>query len=560
MLESKAWPFIEAKALLTKLNGKLPAKGFVLFETGYGPSGLPHIGTFGEVVRTTMVRNAFEKISGMPTKLFCVSDDMDGMRKIPDTIPNPEEYKKYLDLPLSNIPDPFDTHESFGHHMNARLRSFLDTFAFDYEFKSATECYKSGVFNEMLLSVLKNYDEIMAIMLPTLGDERQKTYSPFLPICKRTGKVLQVPIVSKNLVNSTISYLDDKTNEIVETSVINGHCKLQWKPDFGMRWAAFDVDFEMYGKDHLVNGKIYSAICKVLHGTAPQQMFYELFLDQNGQKISKSKGNGLTIDEWLRYAPQESLTLFMYLTPQKAKKLYFEMIPKCVDEYITHIQNFHKEVDESKKTVNPAYHIHNGNPPQITTQISYSLLLNLVSACNTENENVIWQYIDNFYGKNHKQNHDNKEYTDNLDSKEKQDHVQNSIYFLKNIVRGAMAYYHDFIKPHKKYRLPNEQERNAIQDLKVTLIELQASNNSTSIDYIKNNSIISSEIIQNKVYEIGTKYNIELRNWFSALYEILLGSTSGPRFGSFIALYGIDNTVQLIDDSLKEINSLKKIN
>lgn len=513
MLESKAWPFQEAKALLQRLNHQLPSKGYVLFETGYGPSGLPHIGTFGEVVRTTMVRKAFEQISGMPTRLWCISDDMDGMRKIPDTIPNAAEYKKYLDRPLTKVPDPFGRYESFGHNMNARLRAFLDSFGFEYEFKSATECYKSGIFNHMLLHVLEKYDDIMAIMLPTLGLERQQTYSPFLPVCQRTGKVLQVPIIDKDLNNGTISYRDPETNELIQTKVTDGFCKLQWKPDFGMRWAAFEVDFEMYGKDHLVNGKIYSAICKAIGGTPPHQMFYELFLDDQGQKISKSKGNGLTIDEWLRYAPQESLALFMYISPQKAKKLYFDVIPRCVDEYISHLRSFYIENDLSKKLLNPAFHIHNGNPPLIQTDISYSLILNLVNACNSENESVIWGYIKKF----------NSEASNCL--------------FMQTMVKGAMNYYHDFIKPYKNYRLPTDKEILALHDLKLALTELNENYEETTK---------LPDLIQNKVYEIGKKHNIELKSWFTALYEILLGASSGPRFGSFVALYGIAETVELI--------------
>ena len=559
MLESKAWPFQEAKALLHRLGGKLPNKGFVLFETGYGPSGLPHIGTFGEVIRTTMVRNAFEKLSGMPTKLWCISDDMDGMRKIPDTIPNAADYRKYLDLPLTAIPDPFGTHESFGHHMNARLRAFLDSFGFEYEFKSATECYKSGVFNDMLLRVLANYDKIMDIMLPTLGEERQQTYSPFLPLSQSTGKVLQVPIIDRNLADGMISYIDPDTKDIVHTKVTDGFCKLQWKPDFGMRWAAFDVDFEMYGKDHLVNGKIYSAICKVIGGAPPHQMFYELFLDENGQKISKSKGNGLTIDSWLRYAPRESLSLFMYVNPQKAKKLYFDIIPKCVDEYLAHLKNYHAETDLSKKIANPVFHVHNGNPPIIATSISYALLLNLVSTCNTDNEKVIWGYIDRFDNKstqdsptqdgrdpNHhgllssgKDTRLNKAI--GLDTDEMDKPSSQSTEYMKLMVRGAMNYYHDFIKPYKLYREPRPDERVAIHEVKLVLEGL-------TLEEMESGAI--GDLIQNKIYEIGKKYDMELKTWFAALYEILLGANSGPRFGSFVALYGVDKTIKMIDDAL----------
>ena len=512
LLQTRAWPFIEAEKILKKLNNKIPPKGYVLFETGYGPSGLPHIGTFGEVVRTTMVRKAFEMMSDMPTRLFCFSDDMDGMRKIPDTIPNKEEYRKYMDLPLTSIPDPFGLHESFGNNMNARLRRFLDNFGFKYEFQSATEYYKKGLFNDALMHALRHYDEIMAIMLPTLGPERQATYSPFLPICQKTGKVLQVPVISRDEENGTITY-KDLEGEICTTSVKDGQCKMQWKPDFGMRWYALDVDFEMYGKDHIVNGPIYTKICKVLGGPGPHQMFYELFLDEKGEKISKSKGNGLTIDEWLKYAPQESFALFMYVSPQKAKKLYFDVIPKNVDEYIMHLNAYHKEEDELKRLASPIHHIHHGKMLPAAVNISYSLLLNLVNACNTDNEEVVWRYVSKFC-------HNAKK-------------GENSL--LDSMIHGAINYYKDFVKPHLNFKTPSDKERAAILELANAIKDMHGE---------------PAEKLQNKVYDIGMKNNFDLKEWFKALYEVLLGSSQGPRFGSFIEFYGIDETIRMINSKL----------
>lgn len=507
--KANAWPFQEAHKLLESIGKKLPKKGYVLFETGYGPSGLPHIGTFGEVLRTTMVRKAFEKISGMPTRLFCVSDDMDGMRKIPDVIPNPADYKQYLGLPLTAIPDPFGTHESYGAHMNARLKAFLNEFRFEYEFVSATECYKNGVFDEMLLRVIDKYDDIMAIMLPTLGEERRSNYSPFMPVDPETGQVLQVSI-EVDKAKKTVSYVNPNGN-LITSEVTGGKCKLQWKPDFGMRWAAFDVDFEMYGKDHLVNGVVYSAISKVLCDKAPYQMFYELFLDEKGEKISKTKGNGLTIDEWLRYAPKDSLAYFMYLSPTKAKKLYFDVIPKCVDEYLTFARSFYEQ-DEVKKLENPLYHIHNGNVPHIDTSISYSLLLNLVAACGSEEKSVILGYI--------------KHSDPNID-------VENSV-MLKELVDKAINYYHDFIKPNKKYHAPSPEEKKLLLSLADKLKALDENS--------------AADIFQNTTYAIGRDSGMELRLWFSLLYQVLLGTEQGPRFGSFVKLFGRDKTIELIKE------------
>ena len=505
-LSANAWPFKEAQAILKRINNKLPEKGYVLFETGYGPSGLPHIGTFGEVVRTTMVRKAFEIISDMPTRLFCVSDDMDGMRKIPDTIPNKEEYIKYMDMPLTTVPDPFGTSKSYADNMNGRLCEFLNNFGFEYEFISATECYKDGTFNDALLRVMDKYEEIMAIMLPTLGAERQKTYSPFLPLDPESGKILQVPIeINKD--QGTITYKNLNGN-LITSEITNGKCKLQWKPDFGMRWYAFDVDFEMYGKDHLVNGPIYTKICQTLGNKAPHQIFYELFLDEKGEKISKSKGNGLTIDEWLRYGSAESLAYFMYLSPQKAKKLYFDIIPKCVDEYLQFARAYPTQ-EELKQLENPIFHIHYGHIPTIEVDFSFSLLINLVSACGSEDLNVILGYI--------------RKAAPSID-------INSNL--VKQLVDKAINYYYDFVKPTKSFRVPTDLERKSMLLLANELSLL-----------VKDTT---AEQIQNKVYEVGKNSALELKDWFSALYQVLLGTPQGPRFGSFVALYGIDETIKLI--------------
>ncbi|MDF3047591.1 MAG: lysK [Candidatus Midichloriaceae bacterium] len=507
-LASHAWPFKEAKAILKHIDGKLPKKGYVLFETGYGPSGLPHIGTFGEVVRTTMVRKAFEQISGMPTRLFCVSDDMDGMRKVPDIIPNSQEYLKYIGLPLTKVTDPFGTHESYGHNMNARLRAFLDGFGFEYEFLSATDCYKNGTFDEMLLKSLEHYEDIMAIMLPTLGPDRQKTYSPFLPVCPETGHVLQVPVLEYDKKKGTITYKNEKGN-LITSPVTGGNCKLQWKPDFGMRWAAFDVDFEMYGKDHLVNGPIYTRICRAVGGKAPHQMYYELFLDEKGEKISKSKGNGITIDEWLNYATKDSLSYFMYLSPQKAKKLYFDVIPKCMDEYLNLVRAYHNQ-EPHEQLDNPVYHIHNGNVPRIDFVFSYALLINLVSASGSEERSVVTGYI--------------KHAEAGIDV----DHSP----LVSELVDKAIYYYQNFVKPYKKFRAPNDLEKAALLRLAE---ELKTSQDSDA-----------AEELQSKVYMVGRESGLEMKNWFVAVYEVLLGCSQGPRFGSFIKLYGVSKTIELI--------------
>jgi len=509
-LDAKSWPFEEAKRVIARLQGKVPEKGYVLFETGYGPSGLPHIGTFGEVLRTTMVQHAFKQLSDIPTRLFCFSDDMDGLRKVPDNVPNKEMLAKHLNKPLTQVPDPYEKFESFGHHNNAMLRRFLDSYGFEYEFQSSTDWYTSGRFDPTLKLVLQHYDEIMAIMLPTLRDERRATYSPFLPLCPKTGYVLQVPMVEIHPERDTVVYRDPETNALTEVSVTGGHCKLQWKVDWGMRWKALGVDYEMSGKDLIDSVKLSSQICRVIGGRAPENLTYELFLDQEGQKISKSKGNGLSMDEWLTYAPQESLAYFMYQVPKKAKRLYFDVIPKAVDEYLQHVSKF-----EPSQCDNPAWHIHNGAPPAPESGLSFSILLNLASVVNADDGSILWGFV--------------KRYVPGAD--------ETSMPFLAKMIPYAVKYYQDFVKPHKQYRDPTQMEREALQRLHDELTEISLES--------------TAEDLQTIVFEIGKQFAFtDLRQWFGTLYEVLLGQEEGPRMGSFIALFGIAETRALIQEKL----------
>ncbi|MGE3931607.1 MAG: lysine--tRNA ligase [Rhodospirillaceae bacterium] len=512
-LAAKSWPFEEARKLLERTGGRAPDKGYVLFETGYGPSGLPHIGTFGEVVRTSMVRHAFTALSDIPTRLFAFSDDMDGLRRVPDNVPNKDMVAQHLGKPLTAIPDPFGTHESFGHHNNARLRAFLDGFGFDYEFQSATDCYKAGRFDAALRRVLERYDEVIAVILPTLGPERRATYSPFLPVCPRTGRVLQVPVVERNVDAGTIVYRDED-GSLVETPVTGGRCKLQWKADWAMRWYALAVDYEMSGKDLIDSVKLSSRICSILGGTPPEGFTYELFLDDKGEKISKSKGNGLSVEEWLTYAPPESLALFMFNAPRKAKRLYFDAIPRQVDDYLDWLAKFEAQ-DAAQRLDNPAWHIHAGSPPAPERHVTFGLLLNLASVCNSEDKAVLWGFITRYAP----------------------DATPASAPILDRLVGYAVAYYRDFVKPAKHYRAPTEAERAALVDLAATLAALPAD--------------ATAEAIQNEVYEVGKRHAFtNLRDWFKALYETLLGQAEGPRMGSFIALYGKAETEALIRRTL----------
>jgi lysyl-tRNA synthetase, class I len=523
-LESRAWPFEEARKILKRVEKS--GQKQVLFETGYGPSGLPHIGTFGEVARTTMVRKAFSILSDLPTRLLCFSDDMDGMRKIPDNVPDKNFLIPHLHKPLTSVPNPYGgEYESYGHNNNAMLRRFLDTFNFDYEFASATDYYRSGKFDDMLLHALEKYDAIMGVMLPTLGEERQATYSPFLPISPISGRVLYVPMKSTDAKKGTITFADEDGTDVT-LDVRGGRTKLQWKPDFGMRWAALHVDFEMFGKDHQTNAPVYDRICEILGRPAPEHYVYELFLDDIGQKISKSKGNGLTIDEWLTYADPNSLAQFMYNKPREAKRLYFDVIPRAVDEYAQQLAAFPKQTEAKDQLMNPVWHIHAGNPPAPESGgVTFALLLNLAAVANTEDKAVMWAFLQRYMPEMSPATHPR----------------------LDQLVGYAIRYYQDFVITAKKYRLPTDEEAKALTDLVAAFDNLPEGS--------------TPEAIQAEVYNIGRRepYTTTQKDgsvgvaqsWFNMLYQILLGEEKGPRFGSFTALYGIGNTKALIKKALR---------
>ncbi len=511
-MTSKAWPFEEARRLLKRYEKTPPEKGYVLFETGYGPSGLPHIGTFGEVSRTTMIKRAFEVISDIPTRLICFSDDLDGMRKVPGNVPNAEGLREHLQKPLTSVPDPFGTHESFGHHNNAMLRRFLDTFGFEYEFISATEFYRSGQFDEVLLRAAYEYDKLMAVMLKSLREERRQTYSIFLPLHPETGRVLYVPMKEVNARDGTVTF-DDEDGREWTLPVTGGNVKLQWKPDFGARWAALGVDFEMYGKDHSTNTPIYDGICRILGVRPPEHFTYELFLDENGQKISKTSGNGVSIDEWLTYAATESLSYFMYQKPKTAKRMHFDVIPKAVDEYHQQLRAY-PDQDVKAKLNNPVWHIHGGDVPESRMVVPFSMLLNLAGVANAEEKDQLWGFIQRYAPEASAETHPD----------------------LDAAAGYAVRYYNDFVKPAKVYRLPTDLEREALEDLRARLADWQGG--------------LDAEELQGLVFACGRERFDPLRDWFKALYEVLLGASQGPRFGGFIALYGVEETVQLIDDAL----------
>ncbi len=519
---SKAWPFEEARKLAKRYRGergkpvpKPDGNGDIapmLFETGYGPSGLPHIGTFNEVLRTTMVRHAYETLTGHPTRLVAFSDDMDGFRKVPGNVPNQDMLAKHLHKPLTQVPDPYEKYESFAHHNNAMLRDFLDRYGFDYEFMSSTEQYQGGAFDETLKLVLARYGQIMGIMLPTLGKDRQATYSPIMPISPKTGHVLQVPVEVVDADAGLVRFEDD--GDTIEQSVLSGGAKLQWKVDWAMRWVALGVDYEMYGKDLTDSGVQSGKIAKVLGARKPEGLIYEMFLDEKGEKISKSKGNGLSLDEWLEYGSQNSLAFYIYREPKSAKQLHMGVIPRAVDEYFQFRANWHEQ-EADKKLGNPVHHIHNGDVPSDTIPVTYGLLLNLVGVMGEANKEQVWSYL--------------RQYAPDATADKYPD--------LDELIDNAMAYHRDFIAPTLSRRKPEGNEVAALERLDSELAGLPAN--------------AAAEDIQTIVYTIGKEGGFDnLRDWFTALYETLLGSSQGPRMGSFISLYGVENTRKLIAEAL----------
>ena len=520
MLESEliqstsSWPFVEIRKLLKERKKIIEKKDKITFQTGYGPSGLPHIGTFGEVSRTSMMINALNHIKEIESELITFSDDMDGLRKVPENIPNNKILQDNLGKPLTDIPDPFKKFKSFGEHNNKMLISFLKKFKFNFIFKSSTENYKSGIFNNSIERVIEKYDEIMNIILPTLRSERKKTYSPFLPICPDTGKVLEIPVIEVNKKNKSLVF--DNNGEKMKMDIFNGKCKLQWKVDWAMRWFTFDVDFEMYGKDLIESAILSNKICDTMGKQPPSGFAYELFLDEKGEKISKSKGNGITIEQWLRYSSPESLSLYMYQNPKRAKKLYYDVVPKAVDEYLTSIEKFNNQ-KSNEQLLNPVWHIHNRSTPKEKIIMPFSMLLNIVGSSNARSKEVLWKFIKKFHNE--------------IDPK--------SHKILDELTAYAINYFIDEVEPKKKFKKPNNNEKKALEKL-INVLKKTSQNT-------------PAEDIQTQIYTIGKEngYSNNLRDWFKLIYEVFFGEENGPRMGFFISFFGVKETIDLMEKKLK---------
>ena len=500
--------------MLRERKSFIEKRGKITLQTGYGPSGLPHIGTFAEVARTSMMVNALKQLTDLPTEIITFSDDMDGLRKVPDNVPNQKLLNDNLHKPLTKVPDPFEKFDSFGEHNNEMLKKFLDSFKFKYNFQSSTLLYKNGFFNSTLEIILDNYEGIMNIIIPTLGKERQKTYSPFLPICPDTEQVLEIPVLEINKEKSLIVF--DNNGKKLESSILDGNCKLQWKVDWAMRWYALEVDFEMYGKDLIESAILSTKIINLIGKKNPSGFAYELFLEEKGEKISKSKGNGITIDQWLEYASPESLSLYMYQNPKRAKKLYKEIVPKAVDDYLDFIEKSKKQ-NELQLLMNPVWHVHNGEVPKEDMIMTFSMLLNLVETSNANAKELLWKFV----------------------KKYKPDISEKNFPIFDGLVGYAIKYFNDVIKVQKKYKKPNETEKSALKALVQTLE--------------KCTDDMSPEDIQTQIYSTGKEngYSDNLRDWFKLIYEVIFGDENGPRMWFFISFFGVNETKELLINKLK---------
>ena len=511
---STSWPIVEIRKLLKERKKLIHDKKKVIFQTGYGPSGLPHIGTFGEVARTSMMINALKNMERVETELITFSDDMDGLRKVPDNVPNQKLLEKNLGKPLTKVPDPFEKFQSFAEHNNNKLIDFLKKFNFNFTFKSSTQNYVNGNFNNSILRIVEKYEEILNTILPTLRSERKKTYCPFLPICPETGKVLEIPLI--DLDKKKCEGVFDNNGKNIKISFLNGNCKLQWKVDWAMRWFTFDVDFEMYGKDLTESAILSSKVCNIMGKKPPSGFPYELFLDEKGEKISKSKGNGISIEDWLNYASPESLSMYMYQNPKRAKKLYFDVVPKAVDEYLSFLEKYPKQTDR-EKMLNPVWHVHNGNPPNEKIVMPFSMLLNLVETSNAENKETLWKFVCRFHNEINPKN----------------------LKIFDSLIDRAIKYFKDKLEPSKVYKKPNLKEKKALKKL---IDEIEKINQGTQ-----------PEEIQTIVYKIGKEngYETNLREWFKLIYQVCFGEENGPRMGFFISFFGVKETVKLLQNKIK---------
>jgi lysyl-tRNA synthetase class 1 len=513
-----SWPFKEAQTLQKRF--KAPPDKPVTFETGFGPSGLPHIGTFAEVARTTWVQRAFEHLSGWETRLIAFSDDMDGLRKVPLNMPQPDMLAEHLGKPLCYIPDPFGQDESYSAHMNRKLQEFLDAYGFTYQFQSSQEAYERGDFDEGLAILLQKVEQVRAIILPTLGQDKRADWSPFFPICQKCGRIYSTRVIGYHPEDNTIDYVCDQPigsaagcGDKNTISILGGQVKVGWKVDWALRWYAYDVGYEMYGKDLIDSARLSGQITRLMSKQPPNGFFYEMFLDEEGRKISKSVGKGLTVNGWVSYAPLESLLHYLFQNPRRAKRLFWDVVPKSVDDYLADLRQY-PSLDETKKPDQAIWHIFNlgRNVPAYDAGINFSLVNNLVSALGTDQAELTYEYL--------------KRYDPSTANHED---------MVRDLVQKSINYYRDFILPGKQYRLPTEAERQLLQAAR---------------DRLSNFESDDENDLQTIPFDIARENDIPPAKVFQAFYQVVLGQERGPRFGTFARLVGKEKLLLLLDKAL----------
>ncbi|MFH2218432.1 MAG: lysine--tRNA ligase [Pseudomonadota bacterium] len=513
----KCWPFKEADKLRKRYTEtpNIPVR----FETGFGPSGMPHIGTFAEVARTTWVRHAFEFLTRWPTQLIAFSDDMDGLRKVPLNLPQQEMLTENLGRPLCRIPDPFGECESYSAYMNNKLREFLDSYSFDYTFQSSHEAYTRGDFNDGLSVILQKVEDVKAIILPTMSEAKRANWSPFFPICENCGRINSTQVTGYDIENNAIDYSCEQEEGEVKScghkgtaSIFNGKVKVGWKIDWALRWYSYDIGYEMYGKDLIESARLSGKICRLMGKQPPTGLFYELFLDAKGRKISKSVGKGLTIDSWMSYAPLESLLFYIFQNPKQAKRLFWGIVPRSVDDYLSNLIQY-RSMDPEDHPESTIWHLFNKGEtvPSYNAAINFSLINNLISAVGADDIDLILEYL--------------KRYDSSM---EKYGTV------IEDLVKKAMNYYRDFILPDKKYRTPTEKEKKMFNALRNELAEYDGDDENE---------------LQSLPFNVVRAFDESPKNFFKMFYEVLFGQERGPRFGTFVRLVGKEKALSLLDSA-----------
>jgi lysyl-tRNA synthetase, class I len=533
MMTYKEWPFVEAQRIIDRL-GKI-GKSAVTAETGYGPSGLPHIGTFGEVARTSFVLQALKTLEpSIDAKIIAFSDDMDGLREVPKNLPNGEMLKEHLGKPLTSIPDPFGQEKSFAHYMNRKLRDFLDSFGFTYQFASSTEQYKSGVFDEGFKRIVEHYDEVSDLFKATIAEEKRAAWSPFFPICASCGRVYSTRVIAVDPKALTVSYACDAPlagkysccGHHGVASILGGGCKVGWKVDWALRWYCLGVDYEMHGEDLLESARLSSKIVKVLGGEPPELFKYELFLDENGKKISKKIGNGISIEEWLRFAPVDSLLYIMYQKPQQAKKMGRAILPEIVDAYLELVAQYDgAEVDSPVPFISRLSKGAHADrlPGEKSAEyrgaqklITYSLVCELVMALNQDDPRIVRDYLLKY-----------------------QPGIAANVAYYEGLIEDALAYYREVLLPARTVEKADHAMDEALAALRADLARRLAAGEEPD-----------AEALQTAVFQVSKDRQLKMKDWFRTVYRVFLGQNQGPRIGSFIALLGFEKCIERLDAHL----------